>query len=170
MNYVNKDSGEIYSLISMYRYLKIARATPPTHEELKAWNFSEVTEKSNPIGDVVKPTNTASENEDGKWYRNYDVRSYTDEERIKKAKQDREIAVKSIIITTASNKSFDGNEEAQNRMARAIVGMNAEDSINWVLADNTIASVSKAELQEALYLAGQEQAALWVVPYEIVSS
>lgn len=82
-----------------------------------------------------------------------------------KAKQERAQAVADIIVTTAAGKSFDGHEDAQNRMARAITGMEDADEILWVLADNTPARVSKAELKEALRLAGQAQTELWIKPY-----
>lgn len=82
-----------------------------------------------------------------------------------KAKQERAQALNEIIVTTTAGKSFDGNEDAQNRMARTITGMEDTDEILWVLADNTPAMVSKAELKEALRLAGQAQTAMWVKPY-----
>lgn len=80
----------------------------------------------------------------------------------KRARQEK---VDAIVVTTASGKSFDGNEEAQNRMARALAGMDNTDVLPWVLADNRIADIDKRELREALRLAGQAQAALWIEPY-----
>lgn len=82
-----------------------------------------------------------------------------------KAKQERAQAVANIIVTTTAGKSFDGDEGAQNRMARAITGMEDTDEILWVLADNTPAMVGKTELKEALRLSGQAQTELWVKPY-----
>lgn len=81
------------------------------------------------------------------------------------AKQQRMAEVDAIQVTTTSGKTFDGNEEAQTRMARAIISMNDQDTINWVLADNVVASVTKAELSEALKLAGLEMSSIWVKPY-----
>lgn len=69
-------------------------------------------------------------------------------------------------LAMAAGKSFDGHEDAQNRMARAITGMEDTDEILWVLADNTPAMVGKTELKEALRLAGQAQTAVWVKPYQ----
>ena len=60
--------------------------------------------------------------------------------------------------TTAAGKVFDGNEDAQNRMSRAVNAMEDADTLPWVLADNTIAQVSRAELREALKLAGAAMA------------
>ena len=81
----------------------------------------------------------------------------------KKARRAEAVAV--IVVTTQAGHTFDGNEDAQNRMARAITGMEDTDEILWVLADNTPVMVGKAELKEALRLAGQAQTAVWVKPY-----
>lgn len=81
------------------------------------------------------------------------------------AKQVRRAEVDAIQVTTKSGKVFDGDEDSQTRMARAIVTMVTADTINWVLADNTIVSVTKAELTEALRLAGAAMAEIWVKPY-----
>lgn len=50
-------------------------------------------------------------------------------------------------------------------MARAILGLQAAgvSEITWVLADNTPAVVTAAELGEALALSGAAQAAVWVI-------
>jgi len=78
-------------------------------------------------------------------------------------KQQRQAAVDSITVTV-NGKIFDGDEVSQTRMARAIIGIQAAqvESLVWTLADNTVTSVTVAELTEALILAGQAQAALWV--------
>ena len=78
-------------------------------------------------------------------------------------KQQRQQAVDSITVTV-NGKVFDGDELSQTRMARAIIGMQAAQvsELVWVLADNTPTMVTVAELTEALVLAGQAQAALWV--------
>lgn len=82
-----------------------------------------------------------------------------------KAKQERAQAVHEIIVTTQAGNAFDGHEDAQNRMARALLGLGDADTMPWVLADNTVAQVTKAELQEALRLSGAAMAELWVQPY-----
>lgn len=81
-------------------------------------------------------------------------------------KQDRHKEVESIIVTTQSGRSFDGNEEAQNRMARAIAALNPTEESLWVLANNIPTMVSREELQEALRLASAAQTAIWVAPYQ----
>lgn len=82
-----------------------------------------------------------------------------------KAKQVRAQEVSEIIVTTAAGNSFDGHEDAQNRMNRAINILLDTDVVPWVLADNTVANVGKAELLEALRLSGMAQSALWAKPY-----
>lgn len=80
------------------------------------------------------------------------------------AKDARLDAVSRIKVTTASGKTFDGDETSQTRMARAVVALQAagQSETTWVLADNTPATVTLAELAEALALAGAEQTRMWV--------
>ena len=82
-----------------------------------------------------------------------------------KSKLERVDAVARIAVTTTSGRHFDGDETSQGRMARAIIGLQAAGVplITWVLADNTAAEVTIAELTEALILSGQEQARLWLL-------
>ena len=84
-----------------------------------------------------------------------------------KWKQDRAEAVRSIKVTTVAGNTFDGDEESQGRMARAILGLEVvgpESTVTWVLADNSVIQATSAELREVLALAGAEQALLWVKP------
>lgn len=76
----------------------------------------------------------------------------------------RQTMVDSIVVTTSTGKSFDGDETSQNRMVRAIIALESAGvpSVVWVLADNTPSMVTIAELKEALALAGAEQARIWV--------
>jgi len=80
----------------------------------------------------------------------------------------RELAVASITVTTTSGKTFDGDEKSQERMARAItVGtLTGQVETVWVLADNTPAIVTIAEMAEALALSMQRMGELWLMPYE----
>lgn len=84
---------------------------------------------------------------------------------IEQAKRQRASDVARIVVTTAADNAFDGHEDAQNRMSRAIQMMGDADVLPWVLADNTVAQVGRAELQEALRLAGLAMAEIWVRPY-----
>lgn len=82
------------------------------------------------------------------------------------AKAQRTAAVGRIKVTTASGRVFDGDEDSQNRMVRAIKALEATNtpSTLWVLADNTPVQVSAAELTEAMVLAGRAQSDAWVLP------
>ena len=87
------------------------------------------------------------------------------------AKAGRAEAVSKIIVNVDGMK-FDGDETAQTRMGRTIsaaialgVDLNTEKR-TWVLADNTVAEPTIAQLAQALKLAGDEQTRLWTVPYE----
>ena len=80
-------------------------------------------------------------------------------------KAEREAAVAAITVTTQSGNTFDGDEASQTRMTRAIIALSTglAPSVNWVLADNSVIAATTTELTEALVLAGQAQAALWVI-------
>lgn len=86
------------------------------------------------------------------------------------AKAERADAVSKIIVEV-DGMTFDGDETAQTRMGRTIAAAVAlgvdltTEKRTWVLADNTIAEVTIAQLAEALRLAGDAQTALWTVPY-----
>lgn len=82
------------------------------------------------------------------------------------AKIARALAVDAITVTTTAGNTFDGDEVSQGRMSRAIIALQATGTAStiWVLADNTTIQATAAELTEALVLAGQAQAAIWVIP------
>ena len=80
------------------------------------------------------------------------------------AKADRAEAVSKIVVEV-DGMVFDGDETSQTRTGRSIVAMNDDETITWVLHDDTIAQVSKAQLKEVLRKAGQKQTELWTVPY-----
>lgn len=60
----------------------------------------------------------------------------------------------SIIVTTSTGKSFDGDETARNNIvcALTIAGFTGQISTNWKLADNSTQLVTLDELKEALAL------------------
>ena len=92
------------------------------------------------------------------------------EQELQQKKADRAEAVSRITVEV-DGMVFDGDEKAQDRMARAITmfqanNLPADYQTDWVLADNTIAKVTVTQLSQALLLAGQAQTALWTVPYQ----
>ena len=84
-----------------------------------------------------------------------------------KKKAQRQIAVDTLKVTTTSGKEFDGDEESQGRMARAILTAQIAGitECTWVLANNVPTVVTLAELSEALAKAMQAQGAIWAEPY-----
>ncbi len=80
-------------------------------------------------------------------------------------KAERQAKVDAIKVTTQAGNTFDGDEVSQGRMARAIIalGTGLAPSVAWVLADNSVIDATVEELTEALVLAGQAQAAVWVL-------
>ena len=86
------------------------------------------------------------------------------------AKEERADAVSKLTVTV-DGMVFDADETSQNRMSRVVAGAQAlgiDQSTTqvWVLADNTVAQPTVAQLAQALRLAGQKQTALWTVPYQ----
>lgn len=77
-------------------------------------------------------------------------------------KKERAQAVSAIVVTTASGRIFDGDEQSQERMSRSLTALEEGELITWVMADNTVSQVTREELREALRLAGARQAELWV--------
>ena len=72
-----------------------------------------------------------------------------------------------LTVTTASGKVFDADETSQTRMTRVLAAADAigqpDASWSWVLADNTVATITVAEMREALALAMQAQSDIWFV-------
>ena len=83
---------------------------------------------------------------------------------LEKAKAERAEYVSKIVVTV-DDLLFDGDETSQDRMARSCVALNDGETVQWVLADNTIAQVTKEQLRKALRLAGEAQTAIWANPY-----
>lgn len=100
----------------------------------------------------------------------YTERELTPEEQeaqdLVNAKRERAIKVAAIKVEV-DGMEFDGDEQAQSRMARAITAAETAglESTVWVLADNTVATVTKAQLQQALSKAMLAMAELWTAPY-----
>lgn len=112
---------------------------------------------------------------DGQWYLKGHVPQKPQEliaqEALAKAKFKRASEVSKITVEV-DGLIFDGDEESQTRMGRTIAAAIALDvdiqtyTQVWVLADNTVATVTIAQLAQALKLSGEAQTALWTKPYE----
>lgn len=76
-------------------------------------------------------------------------------------KAEREDRVRAIVVE-ADGLRFDGDEDSQNRMARAVAAADLmTETTEWTLADNTVAVVSVQTLKTACRLAGEEQTRIW---------
>ncbi|MFM1691807.1 DUF4376 domain-containing protein [Aeromonas salmonicida] len=68
----------------------------------------------------------------------------------------------SVIVVEVDGLRFDGDEDSQNRMARAVAGADLmTETIEWTLADNTVVVVSVQTIKTACRLAGEEQTRIW---------
>lgn len=57
---------------------------------------------------------------------------------------------------------FDGDEDSQSRMARAVTAANAlTDTTQWTLHDNSVVLVTAQQLKTACRLAGEAQTLIW---------
>lgn len=81
-----------------------------------------------------------------------------------KAKAERADFVSKIVVMV-DGLPFDGDETSQDRMARSCIALNDGETVQWVLADNSIAQVTKEQLRQALRLSGEAQTAIWANPY-----
>lgn len=110
------------------------------------------------------------ESEKGGWWLKGFAPKFTEEElaakELEKAKAERAEYVSKIVVEVDGMK-FDGDETSQDRMARSVVALNDDtETVQWVLADNTIAQVTRVQLKQALRLAGEAQTAIWANPYQ----
>lgn len=81
------------------------------------------------------------------------------------AKAKRATAVAALTVEV-DGMIFDGDEKAQERMARAVtLADSPEETTEWVLHDNTVAIVTAEQLRKACKLAGKAQTVLWTKPY-----
>lgn len=126
----------------------IAFGMPKTAEEWRALGVTyEVREEPDPV--PVPPTPEELEKQEL--------------EEAKRARKDAVAAIKVVV----DGMTFDGDEVAQSRMARAITAAETAGLAEtvWVLADNTVAKVTKAQLQQALAKAMVAMGELWTKPY-----
>lgn len=77
-------------------------------------------------------------------------------------KKDRTTQVANIKVEV-DGMIFDGDEDSQTRMARAVVTLDDGESVLWVLANNEVANPTRDQLKQALRLSGEAQANIWVM-------
>lgn len=76
-------------------------------------------------------------------------------------KQNRQILVDNIEVTY-NGIIYQGDEASQDRMSRAINGLPDDiTTIQWKAKCNSSQELTKLDLKQILYLAGQEQTKIW---------
>lgn len=75
-------------------------------------------------------------------------------------KNNRQNIVENIEVTY-NNVVYQGDEKSQDRMSRAIVGMDDDDTIEWTAKDNSKVVLLRSDLKQILRLAGIEQTKVW---------
>ena len=81
------------------------------------------------------------------------------------SKEERAQKVASIVVEV-DGMVFDGNENAQQRMARAIAMADSlDETVEWVLHDDSVVTVTIGQLKRACKAANKKQAELWILPY-----
>lgn len=112
--------------------------------------------------DIENPISSHIENEDGTVTTVFreliedDFKSYN--------KQNYKIMRQNIvdnIEVTYKGIVYQGDEVSQSRLSRAITGLPDDGSIQWKAKDNSINELTKADLKEILFLAGQKQTEIW---------
>lgn len=88
-------------------------------------------------------------------------------EELAKAKAERAEAVRNIAVEV-DGMVFDGNEDAQRRISIALTTGNitGQQTVDWVLKNNTVATVTRGQLEKVLSLSMQEMQRLWTLPYK----
>ena len=113
--------------------------------------------------DIENPILNHIENEDGTLSVNFrdltdeDFREYTSIN----YKAIRQEAVDNIEVTY-NGVIYQGDEDSQSRMSRAINGLpDNTTTIKWKAKDNSAHELNKEDLKQILFLAGQEQTRIW---------
>lgn len=82
-------------------------------------------------------------------------------QKLQEWKTNRTELVQNIEITY-NEVIYQGDEKSQDRMSRAINGLQDTDTIQWVAKDNSVHDLLKEDLISILSLAGNEQSRLWI--------
>ena len=68
--------------------------------------------------------------------------------------------IAAIKVIAVQGKEFNGNEAEQSRLAVAITLLDPGESIEWVLADETVANLTREDLKDVLVAVGRISAAI----------
>ena len=91
------------------------------------------------------------------------------EQALAQAKAERAEEVERLTVEV-EGMVFDADETSQARMSVAASSMTDDETNVWVLHDNTVVQVTKAQLLLACRLARIAQSAVWTKPYENASA
>ena len=91
------------------------------------------------------------------------------EQALAQAKAERASEVERLTVEV-EGMVFDADETSQARMSVAASSMTDDETNVWVLHDNTVVQVTKAQLLLACRLARIAQSAVWTKPYENASA
>jgi hypothetical protein len=99
MKYVDTLDGEILNIHQASKKKNVS-FHPTTPQDLVMFDVAVLTEEAAPAGDVVSGTQVAEFRGDSKWYRLYDIRSYTVDEKsaIERTWRDAELVSCDIAI------------------------------------------------------------------------
>jgi len=81
------------------------------------------------------------------------------------AQRERAERTAAITVQTVMGNVFQGDEVSQSRMVRVLRAMEEElpdGTVLWIMADNSLAEITLAELEEALRLSVAEQQVIWL--------
>lgn len=167
--------GTIFQKPLQEDYIKVPDADGKETGEVKENDAPNTFRKYAKAADWCNTTQMAYIEDKGDYFEVVAIPEPTEEEKaaqkLSQAKAERADAVSKITVEV-DGMVFDGDEEAQTRMGRTVAAAVAQGADldttyrTWVLADNTVAQVTVAQLAEALTLAGDAQTALWTKPYE----
>ena len=169
--YYNPESGEKLSRKDLCVLTNIS--IPEGTEELSGWyklTYADMPEQSSAFIIEQGPVELVDGHYVQTWVQTARDPEEVAAEELAQAKAERAAAVSRITVTV-DGMTFDGDEVSQERMARTITaavatGEDMSATTTWVLADNTVAQVSMQQLAQALRAAGEQQTALWTVPYQ----
>ena len=91
------------------------------------------------------------------------------EQAMEEAKAERAAEVERLTVEV-EGMVFDADETSQARMSVAASSMTDDETNVWVLHDNSVVQVTKAQLLLACRLARIAQSAVWTKPYENASA
>lgn len=76
-------------------------------------------------------------------------------------KQRRQVQVDALVVEI-DGLLFQGDELSQGRMLRRAETMEVDETVGWVMADNTVVQVTSAQLRAAAREAVDEMGRIWI--------